>query len=131
MENMWIAPDHKRVQPWLVPGLALVVGAGIAVTLAVRGHLETGLAAFAVLAGYGLQLAYRRREGGHEPFGGGYRTRTHLKAAAATGDVLIAVIVGTVIVQSLRGAEITSLLWLAGVAGVTYFVSVVIFNHAV
>lgn len=128
---MWIAPDRKRVQTWLVPGLAVALGIGIAVTLALRGSLGAGLAAAAVLTGYALQLAHRRRDAifaAHDALGDGHRTRTHLRAAALTGDVLVAVVVGLLVVQALRGADIAPLAWLAAVAGGTYAVALFFFD---
>jgi hypothetical protein len=128
---MWIAPDRKRLQSWLIPGFAVAVGVAIAIALAVRGALGTGLAALAVLTGYALQLAMRRREalfGAHDSLRTGHRSRTHLRAAAMTGDILIAVLVGLVIVQALRGAEIAPLVWLLGVAGGTYLLSLLFFD---
>jgi hypothetical protein len=130
---MWIAPDRKRLQPWLIPGFAVAVGVAIAITLAMRDALGTGLAALAVLSGYALQLALRRREalfGAHDSLRTGHRSRTHLRAAAMTGDVLIAVLVGLVIVQSLRGAEIAPLVWLLGVGGGTYLLSLLFFDNS-
>jgi hypothetical protein len=130
---MWIAPDRKRLQRWLVPGFALTVGLVLAAVLVVRGQSGSGLAVLAVLAGYALQLAYRRREAVfalYGSYGGGHRARTHLRAAAMTGDVLVAVVVGFMIVRALRGEPITEFVWLAGVAGGTYLVSIVFFDNA-
>ncbi|MCW2885543.1 MAG: binding-protein-dependent transport system inner rane component [Streptosporangiaceae bacterium] len=124
---MWIAPERHGLRHWLVPALAACVGLAVAITCAVRGHTGTGLVALAVLAGYAAHLGYRRGEGGlaiSEAFGTGHRARSHLKAAAMTGDVLIAAIVCALVVQVLRNAPIGPLGWLAGVAGVTYLVSV-------
>jgi hypothetical protein len=43
-----------------------------------------------------------------------------------TGDVLVAAIVGALVVQALRGAAIGPLAWLAGLAGVTYVLSLLL-----
>jgi hypothetical protein len=126
---MWIAPERHGLRHWLVPALATGVGLAVAITAAVRGHTGTGLLALAVLAGYAAHLAYRRGEGGlaiSEGFGTGHRGRSHLKAAAMTGDVLIAVIVCTLVIQVLRDAPIGPLSWLAGVAGVSYALSIAV-----
>jgi hypothetical protein len=124
---MWIAPERHGFKHWLVPALAACVGVAAAITAVVRGHTGTGLVALAVLAGYAVHLAYRRSEGVFavsETFGTGHRARSHLKAAAMTGDVLIAVIVSALVVQVLRDAPIGPFGWLAGVAGVTYVLSI-------
>lgn len=129
---MWIAPDRKRLQPWLVPGFAVGVGLAILITMAVRGHTGSGVAALVVLTGYALQLAHRRRESvfaPHDALSSGHRTRTHLRSAAVTGDVVVAVLIATMIVQALRGAPISPYVWLAGIAGGTYLVSAVLFDH--
>ena len=94
--------------------------------------MSTGLVGFAVLLGYGALLAYRRGESvltTHEAFGVGRRSGIHLRAAAMTGDVLVGVIVAAMLVQALRGAEIGLLAGLAAVAGVTYFLSIVMLNR--
>lgn len=126
---MWIAPERRGSRQWIVPALAAAVGVGVAVTVVLRGQLTTGLIAFAVLAGYALHLAYRRGEGAlaiSEAFGRGHRGRSHLKAAAMTGDVLIAAIVCTVVVQVLRGASLGPFGWLAALAGLTYGLSALV-----
>ena len=126
MAGMWIAPERHGLRQWLIPGLALAVGVGIAAAAAAKGHTSTGLIALAVLAGYAAHLAYRRGEGAlviSEAFGRGHRARAHLKAAAMTGDILVAAIVGAVIVQTLRGGDLMPYAWLAAVAGVVYAVS--------
>ncbi|MGI8332042.1 ABC transporter permease [Actinomadura scrupuli] len=126
---MWIAPERHGLRHWLVPALAACVGLAVAITAALRGHTSAGLIALAVLIGYAAHLAYRRGEGGlaiSESFGTGHRARGHLKAAAMTGDVLIAAIVCAVIIQVLRNAPIGPYAWLAGIAGVTYALSVTV-----
>jgi hypothetical protein len=126
---MWIAPQRRGFRHWLVPALAACVGLAALITAAVRGHAGTGLLALAVLAGYAAHLAYRRGEGAlviSEAFGAGHRARSHLKAAAMTGDVLIAAIVGALVVQVLRNAPIGPFDWLAGVAGLTYALSILV-----
>ena len=129
---MWIAPERRRAGRWIAPGVAAAAGIAIGVTEAMRGHPRTGLIAFAVLAGYGLLLAYRRGETvltAHEAFGVGRRSEIRLRAAAMTGDLMIAVIVAALIVQALRGAPIGLPAVLAGIAGVTYTLSIIILNR--
>ncbi|GAB3978379.1 hypothetical protein GCM10029978_070930 [Actinoallomurus acanthiterrae] len=129
---MWIAPERRRVGRWIAPALAIAAGVAIGATEASRGHMSTGLVGFAVLLGYGVLLAYRRGESvltTHEAFGVGRRSGIHLRAAAMTGDVLVGVIVAAMLVQALRGAEIGLLAGLAAVAGVTYFLSIVMLNR--
>ena len=129
---MWIAPERRRAGRWIAPALAIAAGVAIGATEAGRGHMSTGLVGFAVLLGYGALLAYRRGEAvltAHEAFGVGRRSGIHLHAAAMTGDVLVGVIVAAMLVQALRGAEIGLLAGLAAVAGVTYFLSIVMLNR--
>lgn len=112
-----------------MPGLAVLAGIGVAVLLASREEMNSGVIAGAVLVGYGLQLAYRREESGlaiSEAFGRGRNGRSHLRAAAMTGDVLIAGVVAAVVVQALRGEELGPLPWLAGAAALTYLISIVV-----
>jgi len=113
----------------VVPVLAAAAGVGIAGTAASHGRLREGLIALAVLLGYSLHLAYRRGEGPlvlSEGYGRGPRARSHLRAAAMTGDVLILAVVCAVIVQVLRGASIGPYGWLAALAGVTYALSALV-----
>ncbi|MEV5574274.1 ABC transporter permease [Spirillospora sp. NPDC052269] len=123
---MWLAPERRSARRWAVP--VLVLGAGLVVggVLLADGRRGTALIALAVLAGYAAHLAYRRDEQGlaiSEAFGRGHRGRTHLKAAAMTGDVLSAGLVAALVVQALRGADVAPYAWLALLAGVTYLVS--------
>ncbi|MFC5184674.1 ABC transporter permease [Actinomadura harenae] len=123
---MWLAPERRSARRWAVP--VLVLGAGLVVggVLVADGRRGTALIALAVLAGYAAHLAYRRDEQGlaiSEAFGRGHRGRTHLKAAAMTGDVLSAGLVAALVVQALRGADVAPYAWLALLAGVTYLVS--------
>lgn len=123
---MWIAPERRGIGRWAVPGLALGAGVVVGAVLAADGRTGTGLLALAALAGYAAYLAYRRNEPAlplSEGFGSGTRARAHLRAAAMTGDVLTVAVVGALIVQALRGADITAYVWLAALAGVTYFLS--------
>ena len=126
---MWIAPERRRAHRWIAPVLAVAAGAAVAVTVALRGQTEIGLVTLAVLLGYAILLGARGGEtshGSHETYGGGGGRGggPHTRAAAATGDVLVAVIMAALIVQALRGAEIWVLAGLAAVACVTYLVSI-------
>jgi hypothetical protein len=123
---MWIAPERRRAHRWIAPVLAVAAGVAVAATVALRGQTEIGLVTLAVLLGYALLLGARGGEtshGSHETYGGG-SGGPHTRAAAATGDVLVAVIMTALIVQALRGAEIWVLAGLAAVACVTYLVSI-------
>lgn len=128
---MWIAPERRRANRWLAPALAVAAGAAVGTTLTMRGETETGLVTAAVLIAYAVLLGARGAEGSHgshESFGGaGARSGPHTRAAAATGDVLVAAIVAALIVQTLRGAESTEIWVLAGLAAVacvTYLIAV-------
>ncbi|ROO84191.1 hypothetical protein EDD29_1709 [Actinocorallia herbida] len=126
---MWLAPERRGRHGWLVPVFAILAGVGVAAFLAYRDQMTAGLIAGGVLLAYGVQLAYRRDERGlalSESFGRGRRGGAHLRAAAMTGDVLVAGLVAAVVVQALRGAELGPLPYLAAVAGGTYLVSVVV-----
>jgi hypothetical protein len=126
---MWIAPERRRAHRWIAPVLAVAAGVAVAATVALRGQTEIGLVTLAVLLGYAILLGARGGEashGSHETYGGGTGRSggPHTRAAAATGDVLVAVIMAALIVQALRGAEIWVLAGLAAVACVTYLVSI-------
>jgi hypothetical protein len=127
---MWIAPERRRANRWIAPVLAVAAGAAVGTTLTLRGETETGLVTAAVLIAYAVLLGARGGEGSgsHETFGGtSSRGGPHTRAAAATGDVLVAAIVAALIVQTLRGAEGTQIWVLAGLAAVacvTYLIAV-------
>ncbi|POM22298.1 hypothetical protein BTM25_57100 [Actinomadura rubteroloni] len=130
---MWIASERRSLSRWLVPGLVLAAGAVVGAVLALDGRGRTGLVALAVLAGYAAHLGYRRHEPAlplSEAFGSGHRARAHLRSAAMTGDVLTAAIVGTLVVQALRGADVTPFAWLALIAGATYAFSALVAGRA-
>ncbi|MFC4909267.1 ABC transporter permease [Actinomadura gamaensis] len=123
---MWLAPERRSARRWAVPVLVLAAGLVVGGVLLAHGRRAPALIALAVLAGYAAHLAYRRDEPGlavSEAFGRGHRGRTHLRAAAMTGDALSAGIVAALVVQALRGADIAPYAWLALLAGVTYLVS--------
>ncbi|WP_067488273.1 ABC transporter permease [Actinomadura hibisca] len=122
---MWIAPERRGLRRWIVPGLVLAAAAAVGAVLVADGRTTTGLVAAGVLAGYACLLGYRRNEPAM-PYGegsGGYRARAHLRSAAVTGDVLTVAVVGAVVVQALRGADITPYVWPAALAGVVYTLS--------
>jgi hypothetical protein len=124
---MWIAPERRRAHRWIAPLLAVAAGVAVGATVALRGQTETGLVTVAVLLAYALLLGARGGEasGSHETFGtSGSRGGSHTRAAAATGDVLVAVIVAALIVQALRGAEIWVLAGLAAIACITYLIAI-------
>jgi hypothetical protein len=125
---MWIAPERRRAHRWIAPLLAVAAGVAVGVTMVMRGQTEIGLVAAVVVVAYALLLGARGNEasqGTRETFGGGgARGGAHTRAAAVTGDVLAAVIVAALIVQTLRGAEIWVLAGLAAVACVTYLIAV-------
>jgi hypothetical protein len=128
---MWIAPERRRAHRWIAPVLAVAAGVAVGAAVAMRGQTETGLVTAAVLLGYAMLLGARGGEsshGSHETFGGsGGRGGPHTRAAAATGDVLIAAVVAALIVQTLRGADGTQIWLLAGLAAVacvTYLIAV-------
>lgn len=128
---MWIAPERRRAHRWIAPFLAVAAGVAVGTTLTLRGQTETGLVTAAVLIAYAVLLGARGGDGSHgagDTFGGsGSRAGPHTRAAAATGDVLVAAIVAALIVQTLRGAEGTQIWVLAGLAAiacVTYLIAV-------
>jgi hypothetical protein len=126
---MWITPERRRMRHWLMPVLVALVGAAVAITLVLRERTGSALATLGVLAGYALLLAFRSSEPGlpiSHVFGNDRRSTLHLRAAAMTGDVVVAAIVGALIVQALRGGPVAPLAWLAGLAGVTYVLSLLL-----
>lgn len=130
---MWIAPERRRAKRWVVPVFAVLVGGALAAVLTLRDQANTGLVTWAVLAGYGAHLGYRRNEPSlptSEAFGSGHRARSHLRAAALTGDILVVAIVAALVVQALRGAAIEPFSWLAALAGVTYTLASMIAGRA-
>jgi lysylphosphatidylglycerol synthetase-like protein (DUF2156 family) len=124
---MWIAPERRRAHRWIAPVFAVAAGVAVGAAMALRGQTETGLVTLAVLLGYAVLLGARGgdTQGSHDTFGSaGGRGGAHTRAAAATGDVLAAVIVAALIVQALRGAEIWVLAGLAAIACVTYLIAI-------
>jgi hypothetical protein len=126
---MWITPERRRMRHWLVPAFVALVGAAVAITLVLHDRTGAAIATAAVLVGYAAMLAYRRGEPAFpisSAFGSGGRANIHLRAAAMTGDVLAATIVGALLVQALRDAPVGPLAWLAGLGGLTYAVALVV-----
>jgi hypothetical protein len=126
MGTMWIAPERRSLSRWAVPGLVLAAGVVVGAVLAAEGRSGTALIALGALAGYACYLGYRRNEPAlpiSDGFGSGTRARAHLRAAATTGDVLTVAVIGALVVQALRGSDITAYAWLAALAGATYLVA--------
>ena len=126
---MWITPESRRRNRWIVPGVVAGIGLGVAGVLFLDRRPDTAWVSLAVILGYAGHLAYRRNEPAlavSESFGRGHRARSHLRAAAMTGDVLLAGIVGGLVVQVLREGTVQPFAWLAALAGATYAVSVMI-----
>ncbi|WP_030167614.1 hypothetical protein [Spirillospora albida] len=130
---MWIAPERRGLGRWAVPGLVLGAGVVVGSLLAADGRYGTALVALAALAVYSGHLAYRRNDPVlpfGEGFGSGHRARTHLRAAALTGDVLTVAVVGALVVEALRGADITPYVWLGGLAVTTYLLAAAVGGRA-
>ncbi|MBC6467679.1 ABC transporter permease [Actinomadura alba] len=130
---MWIAPEGRRMKRWLVPGLTAGVGLGVATALLLDGRSRSAWTALAVLLGYALLLAIRRHEPAlslSEAFGSGHRARSHLRAAAMTGDVLTMGVVAGLVVQALRDGTVGPYAWLAALAGATYAFSLLVAGRA-
>lgn len=128
---MWMAPERRRAHRWIAPVLVVAAGVVVGAAVMMRGQTDTGFVTGAVLLAYAVLLAARGAEashGSHDTFGGtGSRGAPHTRAAAATGDVLVAAVVAALIVQTLRGADGTQIWLLAGLAAVaclTYLVAV-------
>lgn len=134
MSLMWFAAERRGRRRWIVPCLALAAGVAVAAVLVSRDRTGAGLAVLAVLAGYAGHLAYRRDEPAlpiSAAFGSGHRARAHLRAAAVTGDVLVAALVAAVVVQALRGGELAPYLWPAALAGGVYTLSAMVAGRGV
>jgi hypothetical protein len=131
---MWITPERRLMRHRIVPVLVALVGVALAIVLVVRDRgTSSAMTTLGVLVGYALLLAFRSGERAFvtsDVFGGGRRADVHRRAAAMTGDVLVAAIVGALVVQALRGAAVGPLAWLAGLAGVTYLLSLLLVNTA-
>ncbi len=125
---MWIASERRRGHRWVAPAFAVAAGLGIGATLTVRGQMNAGLVTMGVLLAYGLLLALRGGDSGRDGYGGGRRSSAHVRAAAVTGDILVGIIVATVLVQALRGAEIWVPAAFAGFACLTYLVSMAVLS---
>lgn len=133
MATMWIAPERRRLNRWIVPGLTAGVGLGVAIALLLDDRPRSAWTALAVLLGYALLLAVRRHEPAFsvsEGFGSGHRARSHLRAAAMTGDVLTVGIVAGLVVTALREGTVGPYAWLAALAGATYLFSLLVAGRA-
>ena len=122
--------DTYRRSRWLMPGLALVLGAVFMIAHWIGGHPGAGAVSFAIMAAFAAVLvlldgrsdavAIMRRPARDE------RARNlDLAATAFAGGVVITVIIGAVMVQLARGLDPSPYSQLGAVAGVAYLAALV------
>ena len=124
---MWLDLQHSK---WTLPLFAVAMGGLMWAAAAWGGHAGPGLWMFGTLALAGLvtllggrseTLRGLRGDGRDERF-----AQIDLRATAATGLVLIVVVLGAFLYELTQGRDGQPYTWLGAVAGLAYVISIVV-----
>jgi hypothetical protein len=124
---------RERCEPWAVPVTALVLGLVALVAFGIGGQWWVGVESLVIMVGYAVILLMGRRFetmavlGGHEL--DERRRAIGMQAAASTGYVLIAVVVGASFWNAANGGDGQPWGGLGALAGLTYIASVVVLRR--
>jgi hypothetical protein len=115
---------------WLTPATCVAFGGVVLLAGWLGGQLVTGLIGLVVMACFGLVIAVSGRSETIRGLRGDARderfAQIDLRATAATGLVLIVVLVVAFLVEVARGHSGNPYAWLGAIAGLTYALSVAV-----
>jgi len=122
--------DTYRRSRWVMPGLALVLGAVFMAAQWIGGHPAAGAASFAIMAAFAAILVLLDGRSGavaimRRPARDERARNIDLAATAFAGGVVILVIIVAVMVQLARGEDPSPYAQLGAVGGVAYLVALV------
>src|SRR5258708_124301 len=119
----------KNVSSWLTIGVAVVGGVALFVGSWLGGHPVLGLGMFALMLAFsaGTVLVARGSETVRHLLDGRDEriTAIDVRATAASAIVTILAIIAGAVVELAHGRSGEPYTWLAGIAGLTYIVSVI------
>jgi len=122
-------PNYMRSR-YFMPLFSLFMGALVLTAFAIGGDVKNGLLAIPLFAGIAAVFFFARRNETIQGLGGPGRDERwaliDLSATAATGAVLIAVIIGCWLVEIAKGHDGSPYGQLGAVAGVAYILAVAI-----
>jgi drug/metabolite transporter (DMT)-like permease len=123
---MWTTM-HRRSR-WWIPLLSLVLGGVILAAFAIGGNVGDGLLSFGVLAGLAAVFAFGGRSETLSGLGGPGRderwSMIDLRASAASGLVVIGVLIGCWLYELARGHDGSPYGELLAVGGIAYIVAI-------
>jgi hypothetical protein len=122
-------PNYMRNR-YFMPLFSLFLGALVFTAFAIGGDLTSGLFAIPLFVGIAAVFFFARRSETIQGLGGPGRDERwamiDLTATAATGAVLIAVVIGAWLVEIAKGHDGSPYGQLGAIAGLAYIVSVAI-----
>ena len=122
--------DTYRRSRWVMPGVAVVLGAVFMVAQWIGGHPAAGAVSFAIMAVFAAVLVLLESRSGaveimRRPARDERARNIDLAATAFSGIVVITVILVAVMVQLARGEDPSPYAQLGAVGGVAYLVALV------
>jgi Kef-type K+ transport system membrane component KefB len=122
--------DTYRRSRWVMPGVAVVLGAVFMVAQWIGGHPAAGAVSFAIMAVFAAVLVLLESRSGaveimRRPARDERARNIDLAATAFSGIVVITVILVAVMVQLARGEDPSPYAQLGAVSGVAYLVALV------
>jgi hypothetical protein len=118
---------------WWMPGFCLFLGLVGLGAFAIGGNLGQGLAVFAIMVALGVVFLAGRRSETLQGLGGPGRDERwamiDIRATAFSGVVVILAIIGGWLYEVANGRDGDPFTWLAGVAGLSYIVTVAILRR--
>jgi hypothetical protein len=122
-------PNYMRSR-YFMPLFSLFMGAVIVGAFAIGGDVKDGLFAIPLFAGIAALFFFARRSETIQGLGGPGRDERwamiDLTATAATGAILILVVIGCWLVEIAKGQDGSPYSQLGAVAGLTYIVAVAV-----
>lgn len=119
---------------WRVPGIAVATGLVMLGAQWSSGHLGRGLASLAIMVAFAAALVVfsGRSEAFavlRDPTTDERTTMLDLRATAFAGVVLILVVLGGFVYETVRGGDGSPYTWLAAVAGLSYLAALALLHR--
>ena len=126
--------DTYRRSRWVMPGLALALGAVFLIAQWIGGDPSGGLVSFAIMAGFAaVILALEGRSGTAaimtRPAQDERARSIDMAATAFAGVVIITILIVAVMVQLARGEDPSPYAQLGAVGGIAYLVALVVMQR--
>ena len=117
---------------WFLPSVAVALGLGMLVAMAIGGNTRGGFESLAIMAAFGALILFGGRSETIRGLRGDGRDerfrQMDIHATAISGMAAITAILVGFFVEVARGHDGTPYSWLGAVAGIAYLIALVVFR---